>query len=402
MMLIRQQIGTVYRLTRTSVRLCNTGSRGSRTENEGENTDQGKKSSETKLVLRTQFFEHVSQKDKQTYIEMVRIFESKSVHRRNHVEFIYAALKHMEEFGVQKDLEVYKALINVMPKGKFIPTNIFQAEFMHYPRQQQVIIDLLEQMEDNGVIPDYEMESMLINVFGKKGHPVRKYWRMMYWMPKFKNLSPWPLPNPVPDESLELAKLAVERMCSVDLKSQISLFDTAEVSDALDQTWIVSGQSSEQSELLARHSHKPVFIEGPFLIWLRNRSINYYLLKSESNPPPPKNDEDSDDVRKISLPFLGIGMTHAATPASKIALKRSIHEQEDGTIFAICCTGTSTKDSLLSWVRLLEKHGNPCLEHLPVLFKFSSPVPDQLLTVSCGKGSSENDQSQQDNSKLGS
>lgn len=63
----------------------------------------------------------------------------------------------MEEFGVNKDLSVYKALTDVMPKGKFIPTNIFQAEFQHYPKQQQCIIDLLEQMEDNGLVNDYNL-----------------------------------------------------------------------------------------------------------------------------------------------------------------------------------------------------------------------------------------------------
>ncbi|XP_065072996.1 evolutionarily conserved signaling intermediate in Toll pathway, mitochondrial [Ochlerotatus camptorhynchus] len=405
MMLIRQRIGVVYRLAGISVRTCAKDTKSSQRPDEEEGKDDGqqKSSSETRVALRTPLFEHVSTKDKKTYIEMVRVFEGRSVHRRNHVEFIYAALKHMEEFGVHKDLEVYKSLINVMPKGKFIPTNIFQAEFMHYPRQQQVIIDLLEQMEDNGIIPDYEMESMLINVFGKKGHPVRKYWRMMYWMPKFKNLSPWPLPNPVPDDSLELAKMAVERMCSVDLLSQISLFDTENVPEALDHTWIVSGQSSEQSELLARHKQKPVFIEGPFVIWLRTRSINYFLLKSESNPPPPKDDEDLDDVRNIRIPFVGIGMSHStAPPKNKVALKRSVHEQDDGTIFAICCTGSSTKDSLLSWVRLLEKHGNPCLGHLPVLFKFTSNVPDQLKVAAPDDGNAGGGDGMTEEGKLGS
>lgn len=96
-------------------------------------------------------FENVQSKDKENYLDMIRIFEDKTdVYRRNHVEFIYAALKNMEQFGVNKDLQVYKALIDIMPKGKFIPTNIFQAEFQHYPKQQQCIIDLLEQMEDNG------------------------------------------------------------------------------------------------------------------------------------------------------------------------------------------------------------------------------------------------------------
>lgn len=95
-------------------------------------------------------FEDVKVKNREQFVDMVKIFEGKSVHRRNHVEFIYAALKNMREFGVNSDIEVYKALIDVMPKGKFIPTNMFQQEFMHYPKQQQCIIDLLEQMEENG------------------------------------------------------------------------------------------------------------------------------------------------------------------------------------------------------------------------------------------------------------
>lgn len=39
---------------------------------------------------------------------------------------------------------------------------------------------------DAGVMPDTEMEHILRNTFGKQSHPMRKYGRMMYWMPKFK------------------------------------------------------------------------------------------------------------------------------------------------------------------------------------------------------------------------
>lgn len=101
------------------------------------------------LILKGSF-EHVQNKDKANYLDMIRVFTTKDVHRRNHVEFIYAALKNMEDYSVHKDLQVYKSLVDVMPKGKFIPTNMFQVEFQHYPKQQQCIIDLLEQMEDNG------------------------------------------------------------------------------------------------------------------------------------------------------------------------------------------------------------------------------------------------------------
>lgn len=60
---------------------------------------------------------------------------------------------------------------------------------------------------------------------------------------------------------------------------------------------------------------------------------------------------------------------------------RSIHQQDDGTIYAICATGTSTKDSLLSWIRLLEVNGNPSVANIPVLFKFKTPVDDRSLVV---------------------
>lgn len=97
-------------------------------------------------------FNSTKQKTKNVYLDTIKIFNNRDIHRRGHVEFIYMAMKHMEEFGVHKDLDVYKALIDVLPKGKFIPQNMMQAAFMHYPKQQQCAVDLLEQMEDNGII----------------------------------------------------------------------------------------------------------------------------------------------------------------------------------------------------------------------------------------------------------
>lgn len=73
-------------------------------------------------------------------------------------------------------------------------------------------------------MPDAEMEQMLLNIFGKRGHPLRKYWRMMYWMPKFKNLSPWPVPNPPPNDAFDLAQIAITRICSVDLQTKVTVY----------------------------------------------------------------------------------------------------------------------------------------------------------------------------------
>lgn len=102
-------------------------------------------------LIRVDYFDQVENRTKDTYLEMVGIYKEKERLRRGHIEFIYSALKHMKDFGVEKDLEVYKSLVDVFPKGKMIARNIFQVEFMHYPKHQQCAIDLLEQMEENGM-----------------------------------------------------------------------------------------------------------------------------------------------------------------------------------------------------------------------------------------------------------
>lgn len=334
-----------------------------------------------KSLIPKSIFDNIDVKNKQSFQDMLTIFEGRDIHRRGHVEFIYAALKNMKDFGVHKDLDTYKKLIDILPKGKFVAKNIIQAEFMHYPKQQQCIIDLLEQMENNGVVPDFEMEQTLLNTFGKRGYPLRKFWRMMYWMPKFKNLSPWPLPNPLPDDSLELAKIAIRRIMSVDLKTEISVLHTSDVEDSLDKTWIVTGQSPVQKTLLEEHDvSQPVYIEGAFTIWLRGIRVNYFILRAEPKPKVDVKPVDEDDVSNLEIPLF--------SPSSKGQLStkvRSVHEQDEGTILAVCATGNSSRDSLLSWIRLLEKNGNPKLANVPIVFTLKSPTVEEVPQIESGE-----------------
>lgn len=87
------------------------------------------------------------------------------------------------------------------------------------------------------------------------------------------------------------------------------------------------------------------------------------------------------DVQNLQVPNFLKFMAPKETEISVKKPKRSLHQQDDGTIYGICATGTSTKDSLLSWIRLLEKNGNPNLAHIPVLFTFRAPVGDRTLVV---------------------
>ena len=239
---------------------------------------------DTALTLHS--FEVKAKKEKKTYLECIRKYESQSGRQSDRVEFIYAALKYMDEFGVNKDLECYKKLLNTFPKGKMIPTNRFQAEFMHYPKEQKCATYILEKMENNKIIPDIEVERILLNTFGKDSIPIHKFWRMMYWMPKFKNLNPWPLPKPLPNDPLELAKLAIARITSVDHQSEITVYKTETVKDSIDKTWIVSGIAPTQKKLLSEHKprSKVIYVEGPFTNWVGDQAVDYFTLITKNAP----------------------------------------------------------------------------------------------------------------------
>ena len=55
-------------------------------------------------------------------------------------------------------------------------------------------------------------------------------------------------------------------------------------------------------------------------------------------------------------------------PGGTVARLPSVHEQEDGTILAVCATGSSSRDSLLSWIRRLE------VSHACLSFIFVHPL----------------------------
>ncbi|XP_066250448.1 evolutionarily conserved signaling intermediate in Toll pathway, mitochondrial [Euwallacea similis] len=348
------------------------------------NFKDSQKKSDRALSIRDPF-EEVKDKSKGTYLQLINIFmEQERVYRRGHVEFIYAALKHMQEFGVQGDLDVYRALIDVLPKGKFVPQNIIQAEFMHYPKQQQCILELLSQMEENHVLPDFDMEDQLVAIFGRRGFPLRKYWRMMYWMPKWRYASPFPLPDPLPNDAYELAKLAIERISNIDTTNQVTIYHSADIKDSVDDTWIISAQSVVQKRLLSENSVKdPVFVEGPFTVFLRGHFINYFILRGKARLYD-DGCEDPDNVKTIKASFFNY------KPPIKNILKAipSVHEQEDGVIYALCATGTSSKDSLLSWIRHLELDGNPTLTELSVVFMLKS-MTKEVTSVNMQQGESE-------------
>ncbi len=71
-------------------------------------------------------------------------------------------------------------------------------------------------------------------------------------------------------------------MTSVDLETKINVNLTREIENDQEDTWIVWAQSTKQRILLRSYKQSlPLYAEGPFIMWLQGKSVEYFVLKSE-------------------------------------------------------------------------------------------------------------------------
>ncbi|XP_026873061.1 evolutionarily conserved signaling intermediate in Toll pathway, mitochondrial isoform X2 [Electrophorus electricus] len=342
-------------------------------ENEPQKNDRS-------LVTHDDLFERTSKdsKTKASFNKVVEVFSKKDIRRRGHVEFIYAALKKMPEFGVERDIAVYNKLLDVFPKDVFVPQNFIQKMFNHYPRQQECGVQLLEQMENYGIMPNVETKVLLVQIFGKKSHPMRKYQRIMYWFPKFRNANPFPVPRELPKDPVDLAHFSLTRIAN-DLDATVTVYqhpltDITETGEEISQPHIVGIQSPEQRALLAKHNpNRPVFVEGPFPLWLRKTCVHYYLLRAEPVPPEEKLEEELDPE------LVGPEQSLFYPQLLSLDLNRDlgdddsfdIDEVEEGPVYAMCMTGGGDQATLAHWICRLQET-NPILGRVPTFFRLEA------------------------------
>ncbi|XP_078069593.1 evolutionarily conserved signaling intermediate in Toll pathway, mitochondrial [Mustelus asterias] len=329
------------------------------------------------LVTYEDLFEEAQcqSRTRETYERVLRAFCKRDIRRRGHVEFIYMALRKMPEFGVERELSIYNKLLDVFPKEVFVPRNYIQRMFNHFPRQQECAIQVLEQMENYGILPDMETKALLVQIFGAKSHPMRKFQRLLYWFPRFKHVNPYPVPDPLPSDPLALAHLSLQRIAG-DLSSQVSVYQEPQSYLGADGRevhlpHVVGIQSPDQRDLLARHDCRhPVFVEGPFPLWLRRACVHYYILRSD---PRPKVRQPVDPERNLGYPMaMNFDLERDLGDDDKL----DVEEVDEGPIFAMCQAGSGDQASLAKWISGLQL-SNPSLGRTPVLFRIG-PGPREL------------------------
>ena len=72
-------------------------------------------------------------------------------------------------------------------------------------------------------MPDREVYFLIQAIHGLGGDAGKKIRGMMYWLPKFKHVNPYPLPYYLPGDAIKLAILALRKM-AVDLQNEIKIW----------------------------------------------------------------------------------------------------------------------------------------------------------------------------------
>ncbi|XP_029944317.1 evolutionarily conserved signaling intermediate in Toll pathway, mitochondrial [Salarias fasciatus] len=333
------------------------------------------KQEDKSLVAHDDLFERASRdvRTKAAFGRAVDVFLKRDIRRRGHVEFIYAALKRMPEFGVERDLDVYNRLLDVFPKEVFVPRNFIQRMFNHFPRQQECGVQVLEQMENYGVLPNVQTKVLLVQVFGEKSHPFRKYQRLMYWFPRFRHVNPFPVPCQLPADPVDLARLSLARIAN-DRDARVTVYQlpaTEPSESGAERTLphIVGVQSPAQMELLSRHDpRRPVFVEGPFPLWLRTTCVQYYVLRADPVPQELRVEEPYDPERCLDYPLqLDLDLDRDLGDDESF----DVEDVDEGPVYAMCMAGQGDQATLNQWISGLQEQ-NPVLGRVPTLFRLQA------------------------------
>ncbi|KAM6307860.1 evolutionarily conserved signaling intermediate in Toll pathway, mitochondrial [Podargus strigoides] len=294
--------------------------------------------------------------------------------RVGRLELVEAALAAMPALGVAREREAYHRLLRLLPRGPWVPRGPLQRLLAPFPRQQECGLQILEQMERYGVMPDAETRFLLLGVFGPRSRPVRKCQRLLYWLPRLRHVDPHPLPARLPPPGLATAQLGLRRIAN-DHDAHVTVYQRPVPDEGGDegsvQPYIVGAQSPEQQELLAQHDPaQPVFVEGPFPLWLRSTHLSYYVLRGDPLPPHLR-EKPPDAERSLYYPLhLDLDLDRGPWDDDDF----DVEEVEEGPVFALCMAGAGDRRTLGKWIAGLQE-ANPILGRTPVVFRLGDGDP---------------------------
>lgn len=244
------------------------------------------------------------QPSRESFVKAVQAFLKRDKRRRGHMEFITASLKWMEIAGLNKDLPTYNRLLDVFPRDRFRNRTLMDAIWPRPYPQIDAALRVLQKMEDNGIRPDYTTYSLLLEVFGVASLPVQKCRRIAYWFDRFENIDPYKLPQPIPNDPCELARLTLQRISSPG--SQTKLFHLVRAEDETSFKFVIGSQAQWQREQLVGFASttwegSPLQVTGPHRTWLQHIEQNYFMLEA---PPSPPQTNEGKSICSVIVPSM--------------------------------------------------------------------------------------------------
>lgn len=142
-------------------------------------------------------------------------FHVREKYRKGHVAFIRTAMRRMEDFGLDKDLDTYNKLIDIFPRGRFAPNRLLDAFWPRSTPQLELCLEILTKMEEKGIRPSLDTYHMIKAIFGRTW-PLEKCINLMYFFDKYKDIDPYEIKTQLPTDPVELSRLCLFRMGGTD------------------------------------------------------------------------------------------------------------------------------------------------------------------------------------------
>jgi len=268
--------------------------------------------------------------------------------RQGHIDFIATGLKFIEAYNLKKKPEAYEALIDCFPRGKFTPKTMFHTLMQEHP-QMYLALDVLNKMQENGIIPSQHMMDLCTEIFGRKSFTVDQIARIWFWFDELYDLNPYKLPKELYLDHLDILKAAIERILSInDYARQSEPKITMKVLDISPpvQTekmitynrYVISGFTESHRTYIKDPGCRTIFIEGPLLTWVDKFPEQYFIMKS------------------------GQGEVKAT-----VENELSPDEEREGAIVGICFATKPYKETLMTWLEYMEEE-NPALRSMSIVF----------------------------------
>ncbi|KAI6175370.1 Evolutionarily conserved signaling intermediate in Toll pathway, mitochondrial [Aphelenchoides bicaudatus] len=329
--------------------------------------EENSENKKTSLVHVDDHFQSIPEekRDKASFLAAIEFFKKKAKNDRGHVEFIHSAMKHMKEYGLHKDLDVYKALLKVFPEGPLLPTNVWQKMFLHYPHQQSCCVRLLDEMEWNMVYPDLEIFDIVKARFGAWSFTTKKVRRMLYWYPRLRYTNKY-LDRQLQDSrhaDLTFVKRAnfALRMMSRDKGSEITYTKVAD-----DKSLVISSQSPLQRRLINDFDPAKTcyYVDGPFLVYVAEHPIKFVTFTTDPGTDSERLLDrfiDHEEIEDLESKPLYTG------PLEEPKENGTVHEQIDQTILALGIFEKINENSASAWVNHLQSQNEPLKKSTVIL-----------------------------------